>query len=81
MRSPLPEVAVVRNPGRSPRNLALELPKGPLHGRAVFDLAGVDVPDMIPLGLGFLPVLVKPRDVRLVPQIRLDLKMQKGGSG
>lgn len=44
----------------------MERPKLPT---AVLALFGIDMPDMIPLGLSFLPFLVEPRDVGLVPQV------------
>lgn len=34
---------------------------------AVLGLFGVDVPDVVPFGLGFLPLLVEARDVGLIP--------------
>ena len=40
---------------------------------AVLALFGVDMPDVVSFGLGFLPLLVEPRDVWLVPQVVPDL--------
>jgi len=39
----------------------------------VMALFSINMPDVIPLGLGLLPFLVKARDIRLVPQVVPDL--------
>jgi len=40
---------------------------------AILALFSIDMPDVVPLGLGLLPFLVKARDVGLVPQVIPDL--------
>jgi len=40
---------------------------------AILALLGIDVPDVVPFGFGFLPFLVEPRDVWLIPQVVPDL--------
>ena len=39
----------------------------------ILALFGINVPDVVPLGFRFLPLLVKPRDVGLIPQVVPDL--------
>jgi hypothetical protein len=66
---PLPEMPVVGDSRRGTRDLSLELAKDPLYRRGAVDLASVNVPDVVALGLGFLAVFVEARDVGLVPQV------------
>ena len=60
----MPTKTSIRHRWWLPSQLAVERSELPSALRFLF---GINIPDMVTLGLGFLSVFVEPRDVGLIP--------------